>query len=494
MGNSSNSPRIDYTDKDYESLRLAMLALASQKFPKWTDHSPNDPGVALLELFAYMGDMLFYYQDRIANESFLDTATERRSVVNLLRLIGCEPRPAQPASVDLKLLFKPGAGAVKIMKNAEFKAAGIGGKTVNYRYARKTLTINRENLLPETWRDGNTYACYQRLPVIQANDFFKEYVGSSDGSSGQRFKLHGSPLITNTLEVFVGTTQWERKDTLFYSYTDDLHYVVRRDEEDMAWIEFGDDRFGKIPPPGYLNISATYLVGGGVKGNLAEKTDFKVLSGVDPAADLALVINEKAASGGMEREDIAQAAMRGPQLFRARSRAVTAEDYEAYAKDYGVAKVRARAANWNKVELCVAPAGGGDPSDTMKEDLRLYFEDKKMLGAIIEVKAPKYAMVEIGATLFVKPQYLREYVRQEADEALHGLLAFDQVDFALTLYVSKIYEVIEAIEGVNGVEVTKFKRVENPNPVESVMRFGWNEIPQLYGDIVFEVTGGQGGD
>ena len=44
----------------------------------------------LLELVAAMGDSLFYNQDRIAGESFLETAVERRSLVQLLRLIGYE--------------------------------------------------------------------------------------------------------------------------------------------------------------------------------------------------------------------------------------------------------------------------------------------------------------------------------------------------------------------------------------------------------------------
>ena len=61
--------QIDYTNKDYGALRNAMLELAKEKLPAWTDHSANDLGVILLELFAYMGDSLFYYLDRLANES-----------------------------------------------------------------------------------------------------------------------------------------------------------------------------------------------------------------------------------------------------------------------------------------------------------------------------------------------------------------------------------------------------------------------------------------
>lgn len=503
MTDTSDRPQVVYTDKDYESLRRAMLELARQRLPEWTDHSANDPGVVLLELLAYMGDLILYYQDRIANESFLDTAVERRSVINLLRLIGCELHPPRPASVDLTLLFKPdfkpASGTVTIDTYAEFKTTGAGGDAVSFRYVRKPLTINLEALPEIQHTDGNMYRCYKRLPVIQVDGIVKdEIVGSSDGSPGQRFELTGTPLIVDSLAVYVDGEKWERKDTVFYSHSDDNHYVVRYDEHDRAWIEFGDGRFGRIPQPGHYNITASYLTGGGVKGNVPGNSIFKASGIKDPGSNLKLVFNPDAASGGMEHEDIARAALRGPQLFRARSRAVTAEDYEAYARDFGVAKVRARAADWNKVELYVVPAGGGKPSDTLKEDLRLYFEDKRMLSTLVEVKDPVYTGVAIEGDLFIKPQYLSEYVKQDVEEAVHRLLAFDQVDFGRTLYVSKIYEVIEAIEGVEGVTITDFKRVVpapeelDPRPVWGVLRFAWNEIPFL-SEMEFKVTGGQSG-
>ena len=182
----------------------------------------------------------------------------------------------------------------------------------------------------------------------------------------------------------------------------------------------------------------------------------------------------------------------------ARSRAVTVEDYEAYARDFGVAKVRARAANWNTVELYVVLAGGGKPSDTLKENLRLYFEDKRMLTTIVEVKDPVYVEVIIEGDLFIKPQYFRDSVRQRVEDAVSRLLALENVDFAQILYVSKVYEVIEAIDGVEGVIISGFERVTpppeglDPEPVWGVLRFDWNEIPFLSG-INFKVTGGKSG-
>lgn len=504
---TAHRPQINYTDKDFASLREAMLALAAQKLPGWTDHSDNDPGVVLLDLFAYMGDIILYYQDRIANESFLDTAVERRSVINLLRLIGCELRPPQPASVDLTLLFKPeikpDAGMVTIDSTAEFKTitGAAADEPVSFRYVRQPLTIDLASLPLRQHADGKTYRFLDRLPVIQVDAVIdrknREIVGSSDYSAGQRFRLARTPLIDDSLEVYVDGEKWERRETLFYSDSAGKHYVVRRDEADVAWIEFGDGHFGSVPPPGTNNITAAYRVGGGAKGNVPKNTVFKVSKISDPGSSLQLVFNPEAATGGVDREECAQAVLRGPQLFRARSRAVTAADYEAYARDFGVAKVRARAANWNRVALYVAPAGGGRPSDTLKEDLRLYFEDKRMLTTLVEIEAPVYVGVLIELDLFIKPQYSDTLVRQRVEAAVKSLLAFENVDFAQALYVSKIYEVIEAIDGVAGVTVSKFSRVTpppagvDPDPVWGVLRCDWNEIPFLSEINFRSVTGGQ---
>ena len=78
-----------------------MRALIPAKLPEWTDHSSEaDFGNVLLELFAHMGDILSYYQDRVANESFLGTARTRRSVIEHLRLIGYELATAAPAAAS----------------------------------------------------------------------------------------------------------------------------------------------------------------------------------------------------------------------------------------------------------------------------------------------------------------------------------------------------------------------------------------------------------
>ncbi len=66
-----------------------------------TTRDPSDPSIALLDGWATVGDVLTFYQERIANEGYLRTATERRSILELARLVGYTLRPGVAATVYL---------------------------------------------------------------------------------------------------------------------------------------------------------------------------------------------------------------------------------------------------------------------------------------------------------------------------------------------------------------------------------------------------------
>ncbi len=66
-----------------------------------TTRDGEDPSLAMLDAWATVADVLTFYQERIANEGYLRTATERRSVLELARLVGYKPRPGVSSSVFL---------------------------------------------------------------------------------------------------------------------------------------------------------------------------------------------------------------------------------------------------------------------------------------------------------------------------------------------------------------------------------------------------------
>ncbi|HEY4364587.1 MAG TPA: baseplate J/gp47 family protein [Bryobacteraceae bacterium] len=97
-----NPPPIDYLAKDFLSFRQALMDFSALRYPEWKERAEADFGMMFLESLAGLADDLSYTQDRVAAEATLPTATQRRSIVRLARLVDYEPRPATSAAVLLQ--------------------------------------------------------------------------------------------------------------------------------------------------------------------------------------------------------------------------------------------------------------------------------------------------------------------------------------------------------------------------------------------------------
>lgn len=92
---------LNYRLGDYYAFRHYLLERLSVHLPSLAARDLDDAGIALLDAWAVVGDVLTFYQERIANEGYLRTATELRSVLELARSIGYELKPGTSASTYL---------------------------------------------------------------------------------------------------------------------------------------------------------------------------------------------------------------------------------------------------------------------------------------------------------------------------------------------------------------------------------------------------------
>lgn len=470
---------IDYTNKDYASLRAALFELARYRLPEWTDRSPADLGALLIDLFAYLGDVVLYYQDRIANESFVQTAVERRSLMHLLRLIGYELHAATSAAADLQLTFNvsglSGATPVSIVSGARFRATAPTDNPRLFEYLGPDLIID---IMSDQVAPGAVgTAIYAGLPVRQCEAVPTEVLGSSTGEPNQRFTLARAPLLVDTLVLEVeeggNWVTWDLRESFIYntdgegrvtvSSPDARDYTLQLDENGAATAVFGDGTYGRRPPTGTNNLRATYRVGGGAAGNVAAGT---ITQAVTPITRLTSVTNTNAASGGADAETTEHARQWGPMSYRSCNRAVTLEDFVALAfQAGGVAKVRARSVGWNRIELYVAPEG--DVCAPVPEDLRRrlisWFEERRMAGTTVDIFDARPVTVDVTLDVIGDQRYRNESVRQAVEDATRAWLAFSRVDFGTALYLSDLYAVIEAVAGVMSVTITQFRRTDTPS-------------------------------
>lgn len=99
---------VDYTGRDYYAIRQQLIERVQDRVPDWQGNDANDFGLAIIEAFSYMGDMMNYYIDRVANESYILTATQRESLLNISSTYGYKPANYVSASVTLDLTSSEG--------------------------------------------------------------------------------------------------------------------------------------------------------------------------------------------------------------------------------------------------------------------------------------------------------------------------------------------------------------------------------------------------
>lgn len=108
-----DEPQINYLAKDYGSFRQVILDRLALLVPGWTERHAPDLGLTLVELLAYVGDYLSYYQDAVATEAYLGTARQRISVRRHVRLVdyllheGCNARAWLHFDVSQDLSLAP---------------------------------------------------------------------------------------------------------------------------------------------------------------------------------------------------------------------------------------------------------------------------------------------------------------------------------------------------------------------------------------------------
>jgi uncharacterized phage protein gp47/JayE len=117
--NRPGLPAIRYRIGRYPSFHQAMIEKISSKKVEadgktflplrgWTTRASDDYGIAVLEMWSYLADILTFYQERIANESFLRTAVLTESVQRLAALLGYEPAPGVAATTHLVFTLEKG--------------------------------------------------------------------------------------------------------------------------------------------------------------------------------------------------------------------------------------------------------------------------------------------------------------------------------------------------------------------------------------------------
>ncbi|MGK7918305.1 MAG: putative baseplate assembly protein, partial [Prochloraceae cyanobacterium] len=295
----------------------------------------------------------------------------------------------------------------------------------------------------------------------------EEVLGSGDGAiANQRFELQKPPLtyisattvsgIESTLTVYVNDVAWERANSLYALDQLAQGYIVRQENDGTTQVIFGDGERGARLPSGQENVVANYRSGIGVEGNIGAES-LTILK--TRPLGLEEVTNPLPATGGAEREDLAEARNNAPLTIRTLDRIVSLQDFEDFARSFaGIIKAQAVplwTENNQLVHITVAAAEG----DPVPVDSALY---RNLVDAIdaardpvqrVEVDSYQAIVFNLEAKVAIDPRYPIDQVENTIHLTLQQIFSFDRRGFGQAVTASEIIATIQKIEGVIAVDL-----------------------------------------
>lgn len=342
-------PKLD--DRTFDELMDQARKQIALNAPEWTDLSPSDPGIVLLETFAHLTETMIYRLNRLPQKAYLA----------FLNLLGTSLHPPAAARVNLSFRLERAAEEpLEIPRGTRVAAsrADSGNEAPVFVTARPAVIGPNETEV--------------QVLAYHCDLIVGELVGLGTGLPAQSLAVRQPPIIAPTgdpLDLIVAveaTTEelderaaavqfggkayrvWREGPNFAATEPQDLIYVVDRMTGAItfapALCRFDDEgalnlqALAAIPPDG-REIRVWYGRGGGPGGNVAANL-LTVLK--DPIPGLE-VTNPMPAVGGLDAESLDSAMIRGPLDLHSRQRAVTARDFESIARESSRAVARAKA-------------------------------------------------------------------------------------------------------------------------------------------------------
>lgn len=310
--------------------------------------------------------------------------------------------------------------------------------------------------------DRTTVTIYANVVHALHGEAREEVLGSADASRPfQEFRLSHKPLsfiadatttgVRSTLEIFVNDLRWHEVTRLSDFGPGDRVYVTARDEEDNITVRFGDGHHGLRPPTGVNNIMARYRTGLGVAGNV---NAWQINQLVTRPLGVKGVQNPLPASGGDNRDDIADARWNVPLPVMAIDRVVSLQDYENFARactSIGKANAVFERDDQNVLHVHLTIAGDDEDVKLGTNECSRVSDNLKSHGDLdtdVQVVVCKDIHLCLTANIALAPDYLWEKVEQDVRKALLEKLGFKQRSLGQDAMLSEAISIIQSIAGV----------------------------------------------
>lgn len=389
---------LSYVNYDFDDL-VTDLENRLKATDAWKDTYKSATGQMLIELNAYVANLVLFYVERRAEESYIDTAQNFSSVINLVKLINYLPK--RKTSAVGSVTFTLSEALTKIVYIPKY----IECQTAN---GTKFLTNEAVAILV----GGTTIS----PSVIQGELVELEYI--SDGAVDQKYTIDDTNVENSadasnpSLRVTVDGVAWTSVTSFIGSINSSTHYRIISELDNNISIIFGNNIKGAAPVVGDV-ITFKYVKSDGIDGNVYSTDKVTTINDIiydedDVAVTTLLVSNASLILGGDDAEDIEEVKYEAPRVFATGERAVSKADFISILENYaGVANVNV----WGENEVAAAAGTSVDyeslnkvfisiilqewqiPDDAFKDTLSTYLYNLSMLTVKYEYDDPDIILV-----------------------------------------------------------------------------------------------------
>lgn len=447
---------VGYLDRTYQQIKDRVITLLQSKVPEITDHTESNLFVKMVGIWSGIAEMLGYYTDNKARESFLLTARLYKDAVLIAKSKGYNPHTYLAASVTLRFSVTAAVTDSVVIP--------IG-----------TVAVNDDGLMYTTVSEGTIQAgqTYVDIEAVQHVKVLQLEIGTSDGTPNQSIKLVDK-IEDGTGLLQVDGIAWTPVDTLAYSLPTDQHYVQTMDELGTCVIEFGNGTFGAIPPSG-ATLVLDYYSTEGESGNVAAGAISTMQVNITSEdGQQVSVTNLDRASGGWDYEDLTSIRSKVPRLMRTNNRAVTRKDYKDVTMlANGVANAGVSFDCGKDVSLYIVPNGGGTATQNLIDSVQAFMDDRHEITTNVVVKPAGSIRLLVSVDLKVQSNYRRTLAVSNLMTDILDFFSYDNQEVEGLFRVGDLYESMESVEGVDSTVVIKLVPVPTATALDNAVYLNW---------------------
>lgn len=448
-----------------------------------TDYSEGNILIIILSLFAAIAEVLHYYVDNMARETFLSTARRYDSVVKHGALVDYHARAAIAATVDVIL-------------SRSLTGNSIGAK----------LTIPQGTLFTDqsgnSWLSARDVTWYSnvttcKVPIIQHEKYTTSALNNMVIPTGDRVQLNlgtlpnGKYYEHGSMSLQIGGESWVLVETFAKSKPTDKHFMVSVDESLNPYIMFGDGTFGKKPAAGAKITNVVFYLTNGSQGNVKSNTITSVPSVISSSITDATVSNAYDAGGGSNYENFTMLKEHIPLSVKTLGVAITKEDFESLAMLVdGVNKAKADYECGRKLTVYISPDGGAVASSELISRVYNLLSQRAPMTTWLKVKSAGKVQIILEMDVTGKKSYKTAEIQTQILTALYNAYSPEQAEIGGSVRVSDIYALIDNLSTIDYLHLTKFYIKPWPTTIygNKELALGQFKLNKATGSMTYFIT------